>query len=125
MRKAILLLAAIAMPSFAATAQQPVAKGYSAEPLGANAIERQDWKAAERELNGVRADDPARLINLGRIYMATGRTDAAVAAWKRALASDQEYMVQTASGETVSTRELARRALALYQRDTRGVAALR
>lgn len=124
---ALILLAGIALPASASTAQAPVAKGYTAEPLGAAAIERQDWAAAERQLNsaGLRADDPARLINLGRIYMETGRADAAIAAWRRALTSDKEYMVQTASGETISTRELARRALALYDRDTRTVAALR
>lgn len=127
MRKALLLVAGIALPAFAAMAQPPVPKGYTAEPLGASAIEQRDWSAAERELNarGLKQDDPARLINLGRIYMETGRRDEAIALWRQAMASDQEYMVQTAKGETISTRELARRALALYGRDTRTAAALR
>lgn len=127
MRKLLILVASLALPASAAMAEPPVAKGFTPEPLGASAIERQDWTAAERELKaaGLRSDDPARLINLGRIYMETGRRDEAIAVWRRAMTSDDDYMVQTAKGETVSTRELARRALALYGRDTRTVAALR
>ena len=123
MRNALILLLAGAGLSACASMDRTslVEQGYAPGSLGVAAIGRQDWAAAERNLaeaRDVRAGDPARLINLGRVYMATGRKSEALAAWRQALASEDQFMVETITGETVSTRELARRALALYEVQT-------
>jgi lipopolysaccharide biosynthesis regulator YciM len=70
---------------------------------------------------GLRADNPARLINLGRVYLETGRTGLAIDTWRQALASDRHYMVATLDGRYRSTRDLAAQALARYA--PRGAAA--
>jgi hypothetical protein len=67
----------------------------------------------------VSENDPARLINLGKVYMETGRPGMALTAWRRALASDRHEMVATADGRWVSTDVLARQALALHDRGVR------
>lgn len=95
-----------------------VEQGYERGTLGVAAIARSDWASAEEGLtrrNTVRRDDPARLINLGRVYMETGREQEAVAAWRAALASERHFLVETADGRTVRTDQLARQALARYQ----------
>lgn len=117
MRLVILLAACAAALSACAAGPAPLVEaGYQPGALGLSAISRQDWTAAERALaaSPVREDDPARLINLGRVYAATGRTDQAVQAWQRALASDRHFMVETMNGDWVSTRTLAQRALARH-----------
>lgn len=113
------LLLALATTSLAACAgPAPMMEaGYRPGTLGVAAIDRQDWAAAEQALltsRGVREDNPARLINLGQVYMATGRTDEALVAWRRAAASDRHFFVSTMSGEWVSTEQLAERALSRY-----------
>lgn len=106
------LLALSLLASFAApAAAQTVEHEYPLGSLAVSAIERQDWSAAERLLNeskGVRRSDPARLINLGRVYMATGRPEMARDAFERAFASTRHTEVETMSGQIVSTRELSR-----------------
>jgi len=112
---AILALAAALVSACATGAEAPlVEQGYERGSLGVAAITRHDWAAAEKALmrSRVRADDPAKLINLGRVYMETGRRDEAVAAWRKALASDRHFMAESADGKAVSTEILARRALA-------------
>ena len=115
---AMLALAAISLA--ACTTNQPgmlVEQGYERGALGVAAIDRADWASAEdqlRELRGIRADDPARLINLGKVYMETGRPALALSAWRLALASENHFEVETRDGRIVSTAELARQALALH-----------
>lgn len=95
-----------------------VEQGYQRGALGVAAIERGDQATAEAQLNelrGVRADDPARLINLGKVYAETGRVDEAVKAWRSALASGRQFEVVTAGGRVVMTDQLAREALARYR----------
>ena len=105
----------------ACAAEQPglmVEQGYQRGALGVAAIDRGDWTAAEAqlgELRGLRSDDPARLINLGKVYAQTGRVDDAVTVWKLALASKRQFEVVTAEGRIVSTDQLAREALARYR----------
>lgn len=120
MRKsALAALAAIALSACAG--KQPgmmVEQGYQRGALGVAAIDRGDWTSAEGQLSeqrGLRSDDPARLINLGRVYAETGRVKDAVAVWQRALASKRQFEVVTAEGRIVSTDQLAREALARYQ----------
>lgn len=116
---ALAALAAIALSACAGN--QPgmmVEQGYQRGALGVAAIDRGDWAAAETqlsELRGVRSDDPARLINLGKIYAETGRVGDAVTVWKLALASKRQFEVVTANGRIASTDQLAREALARYQ----------
>jgi hypothetical protein len=113
-----LLLTALASLSLAgcASTQQTalVEQGYERGALGVNAIARGDWDKAEAllaEKKGVRADDPALLINLGRVYLETNRPALALAAWEQAAASPHHYLVETGSGRQVSTAALAREAL--------------
>jgi|GEM_PF-1727635 len=122
MNRALLLLAGAGLSGCASAGQAPfVEQGYARGSLGVAAIVRHDWSAAERQLQTSKAQsrDPARLINLGRVYMETGRKSEALAVWRQALASEDVFVVETVTGEAVSTRELARRALALYGSDVR------
>jgi Tfp pilus assembly protein PilF len=105
----------------AAAPAQTVENGYPMGSLAVAAIERQDWATAERLLtqpSAIDRDDPARLINLGRVFMATGRPGLARDAFARAFASSRHTEVETLSGQIVSTRELSRLAL---KRVTAGV----
>lgn len=93
----------------------------AADPFAAAAIQSGDFARAEAVLNAPRFDvnDPVRLLNIGAVYWMTGRRDAAIASWRRALASRVQYDVQTAGGRLRSTDELAREALAAAERPLR------
>jgi len=114
---AYLAAAAFALTATAVSAQS-VESGYPRGSLAVAAIERGDLARAEAllkddELGATR--DPARLINLGEVYMRTGRSAEALAAWRAALASTRHTEVETLGGRWMSTRELAREALARYE----------
>lgn len=120
MRKsALAALAAIALSACAGNQQgMMVEQGYQRGALGVAALDRGDWAAAEAqltELRGLRSEDPARLINLGKVYAETGRVADAVTVWRLALDSKRQFEVVTAEGRIVSTDQLAREALARYQ----------
>lgn len=127
MRNTVFMLAAAAsLSACASMGEAPIAEqGYERGSLGVGAISREDWAAAERSLqeSSLPADDPARLINLGRVYMAMGRRAEALSAWRLALASDKPVTVETIGGEAISTADLARRALAYYDTDVRTASA--
>jgi hypothetical protein len=110
--------AAIALTGCATADQgQLVEQGYERGALGVAALDRGDWTSAEAQLSdlrGIRSDDPARLINLGKVYAETGRVGDAVTVWQLALASNRQFEVVTAQGRVVSTDQLAREALARY-----------
>jgi hypothetical protein len=112
-------LSMICLTGCASVGQQAVVEqGYDRGALGVAAIAREDWAAAEQGLTKGRSlpkDDPARLINLGSVYMETERPAMALAAWRTALASERHQMVETIGGRWVSTRELAEQALARYE----------
>jgi Tfp pilus assembly protein PilF len=115
------VLATAFLLSACATAERPayVEQGYQVGALGVAAMNRGDFNKAEDLLNekrGVRSSDPARLINLGTVYMETGRTADALAAWRQALAAGKHHMVETADGRVASTEQLAREALARHER---------
>ena len=118
MKKLVLIAAATAALGACTSTPGPMVEaGYPAGSLALAAIERGDWATAERLLTDDRlisADDPARLVNLGRVYMATGRRERALAAWRRALASPNPVEVETLGGRLVMTDELAREALDHY-----------
>jgi Flp pilus assembly protein TadD len=96
-----------------------VEDGFERGALGVAAIDRGDYAAAEeimdRRAGNIAADDPARLINLGTVYMKTGRPGMALSAWRLAAASDSHIMVATRDGRWVSTKELAEQALARHE----------
>ena len=106
--------------AFTATgvAAQSVESGYPRGSLAVAAIERGDLARAEALLKDDElgaTGDPARLINLGEVYMRTGRSAEALAAWRAALASTRHTEVETLGGRWLSTRDLAREALARYE----------
>jgi Flp pilus assembly protein TadD len=100
-----------------ASFSQSVEEGYPRGGLAVAAIERGDWARAEQLLNASRVDrdDPAHLINLGQVYLHTGRHAQALAAFRAALESNRHVEVGTLSGRFVSTREIARDALSRYE----------
>jgi len=117
MRRFVLALALTVLPVTALSAQA-VEEGYPRGTLAVAAIERGDWTRAEALLNDDREisrSDPARLLNLGHVYMQTGRTSEALTAWRAALASDRHTMVATLGDRYVSTRDLAREALSRFE----------
>ncbi len=123
MRKiALVLIAAASLSACTSSGRmQLVEQGYNRGALGVAAIDRGDWAAAEQNLmkeDGVSAKDPARLINLGRVYMETGRTGMALSAWRLAAASDRQFEVETGDGRVVSSRALAQELLSRYERGT-------
>jgi len=96
-----------------------VETGYPTGSLAVAAIERGDWVRAEQLLTRegqVGRDNPARLINLARVYAETGRTAEAVRTWQRALAAPVQVEVETADGRMARTDVIARRALAQHAR---------
>jgi Flp pilus assembly protein TadD len=118
MPAAAVLGTALLLSACATASPSLVEQGYERGALGVAALHRGDLATAETLLNekrGVRGDDPARLINLGSVYMQTGRTEEAVAAWRQALHSDKHVTVETANGRVVSTEQLAREALARHE----------
>ena len=72
---------------------------------------------AEIELNSqLDADDPARLINLGIAHAREGRADLARAMFRAALRADTPLRLETATGDWVDSRTLARQALTMLDR---------
>ena len=116
----LVALGGLCLSAPAMAAQAPVTI-YAPDPLGVTAIQQGDLARAEALLNNPRldADDPVRLINLGDVYWLSGRQSEAVSAWRRALASRDQYDVQTAGGRLLSTYDIAREALAAHGGATR------
>lgn len=116
MKRALsIALALAAVPSLASA--QSVESGYPRGSLAVAAIEQGDWARAEALLNAapVSREDPAWLLNLGLVYMRTGRQAEALTLWRAALQSTRHVEVETLSGRLVSTRQLAHDALARYE----------
>jgi len=61
-------------------------------------------------------DHPARLINLGIAYARVGRDAEARAMFQAAERSEERYRLETATGDWVDSRDLARRALAMLDK---------
>ena len=115
---ALALLSAVSLSACATNRAAPLAETGAYQPgaLAVAAIDRQDWARAETLLTDTQrgdAADPARLINLGKVYWETGRQDQARALWRRA-ASMSPVEIETTGGRSVSTAVLAREALAAY-----------
>ena len=120
MKKMVVLaaLSAVSLSACAMNRAAPLAEtgAYRPGALAVAAIERQDWTRAEQLLNDRQrgtTEDPARLINLGKVYWETGRQDQARALWRRAAAMEP-VDVETAGGRSISTAVLAREALGTF-----------
>jgi hypothetical protein len=122
MRLPVLFLAAATLSACATNDRVAMVEdGFDRGSLGVAAIARGDWRSAEAAIDAgsLGETDPARLINLGTVYMETGRPGMALSAWRLALASPDHSMVATASGKWLSTKVLAERALARHERAVR------
>ena len=109
------LLSAASLSACATNRAAPLAETgtYAPGALAVAAIERRDWGRAEQLLvarAGSDSEDPGLLLNLGKVYWATGRQDQARALWRRAAAM-APMDVETVGGRSVSTAVLAREAL--------------
>ena len=108
---AALGLSALSAPALAQNAGEI---GYARGSLGYDAIVSGDLRTAEAQIENARdidAADPARLINLGYIHMRTGRIQTAQRLFEAARDSARPEMLVLASGEVISSREVATRAL--------------
>jgi len=87
---------------------------YPRHSLGFAAMMSRDFVTAEaqlRAMNGVEANDPARLINLGQLLIRTGRQAEGAALLDRARKGEDVELV-LADGKTMWSHDVARRALA-------------
>ena len=105
---ALIILAA----GSAAEAKSKNEIGYPLGSLGTKAMVSADYSTAEHQLLNSQVDpnDPARLLNLGHIYAATGRVDDAKSAFGRVLRQDDLDLI-LANGEHMSSHEAARTSL--------------
>jgi len=83
------------------------ALGYDALVAGQNEIALQQLEAAEK----VDANDPARLINLGQVYVRMGRTGDAARMFMAAMKSDRNFDLVLANGTVINSRAAADQAL--------------
>ena len=75
--------------------------------------------AAIRKIEDADARDaghPARLINLGIAYAREGEEEKAQELFAQAAGNTERYWLETASGEWVDAREIARKAIAKLER---------
>lgn len=118
MHMRLILAAALPLAACAHAPERLVEQGFPRGSLAVAAIDRGDLARAEQLLarSPLRRDDPARLINLGYVYMEQGRRAEAVAAWERAADAPFSRRVTTMDGRDVRTDRLAREALARPER---------
>lgn len=117
MKIALVFLSAVTMTS-AALAQSGGEIGYPKGSLGYDALVEANYTVAEKQIlasSGVASNDPAKLINLGQIYAKTGRSEMAVKVLEQALREEDVELI-LANGETMGSREAARKALSLIRR---------
>ena len=115
--KALTLAIALGASALGGTAMAQTAQGeigYARGSLGYDALRANDLRTAELQIEsaqGIAADDPARLINLGYIHMRTGRIQSAQRLFETVRDHRRDVMLELANGEVVSSRDVARRAL--------------
>jgi len=118
-----LMLCAVAIAAAAAPlAAKPVEVGYPKNSLGYAALMSAQYATAEQQLRaaeGVAANDPARLINLGTLLIRTGRQAEGAALLDQAVKGEDIELV-LADGRTMWSRDVARRALASVQTNYAG-----
>jgi hypothetical protein len=97
----------------AAIASQPASADVGYDQLVAG---QDDSAIALIEAQSADTDDPARLINLGIAYARIGNAQQAKAMFEAALRVSERVELETATGEWVDSRVLARHALAMLDR---------
>lgn len=109
---AAIIIATLFMAQGPAQALEPVDVAFDelAAQSNAAAIARIE---SNRQLDEA---DPARLINLGIAYARQGEPAAARTLFERAMRSSERLNLETATGDWVDSRALARRALAALDR---------
>jgi Tfp pilus assembly protein PilF len=116
--KALTFAIALGASAIGGTAMAQSAQGeigYARGSLGYDALRANDLRTAEIQIEsaqGIAADDPARLINLGYIHMRTGRIQSAQRLFEAVRDHRTNVMLELANGEVASSRDVARRALA-------------
>jgi len=117
MRKIVALTLVVACGIATPLLGQDSAGGEIAYPrgsLGYDALMRGDPVTAEAQLRasaGVPANDPARLINLGRALEQTGRYPEAMTIYRAAIESPKRFDLVLASGRIADSRLVAKTAL--------------
>jgi Tfp pilus assembly protein PilF len=115
--KALTLAITLGASALGGTAMAQTAQGeigYARGSLGYDALRANDLRTAELQIEsaqGIAADDPARLINLGYIHMRTGRIQSAQRLFETVRDHRRDVMLELANGEVVNSRDVARRAL--------------
>ena len=117
MKKVIrsLLLAGLIIPSAAYAQQDSGEIGYHQGALGYDALVSGDYKKAEAQIEKSvenHGNDPAKMINLGIIYMNTGRTAEGESLLNAAANSRDHFPLILADGREMDSRQVARLALA-------------
>ena len=115
MRK--IFFAALAAAALVVSAPASAQLGSYNDPApGYSSLMHSDFTTAEREIRGanVAANDPARDINLGIALAKTGRRAEAAQLFRGVLMQDDVEMI-VANGQTVTSHQLAERALASLQ----------
>lgn len=115
-RLAASFVIALPLAACAVTPERRVEVGVPVGALGVAAIDRGDLARAEQLLRSstLERGDPARLINLGYVYMEQGRRGEAIKAWRAALDAPHHRMIETLGGREMRTDQLAREVLARY-----------
>lgn len=105
---------ALALAGSATAAPQSGEVGYPQGALGYDALVQGDFRTAEIQLqtSPSAANDPARLINMGYLYLRTGRIANARQMFEAARDSRDHFDVELANGTTADSRDVATRALA-------------
>ncbi|MDQ3077396.1 MAG: tetratricopeptide repeat protein [Pseudomonadota bacterium] len=108
MRNFLILASLSLLAAAPVSAQDRGEIGYPQGSLGFDALIAGDLRTAELQLRAGPAakDDPAVLLNLGQIYVTTGRTEEAEAAFRRVLGSPNVELV-LASGREMSSHRAA------------------
>jgi len=101
-----MIFAGLLMAGTPVAAEVDVAYEEVSQGRDASAIARID---ADQALEN---DDPAQLINLGIAFARQGETAKARTMFEAAVESSNRFELETATGDWVDSRQLARRALA-------------
>ena len=102
----------VATPALAETPSGEI--GYAKGALGYDALVAGDNHTALTQLeaaDGVSANDPARLINLGQAYKRVGRAGDAAQMFRAAMNSNRSFDLVLANGTVVNSRKAAKLAL--------------
>lgn len=117
MTKKFLFVFASLLPAIASATPVQNEIGYSKGALGAAALIKGDNERALKQIltSKVDANDPAKLINLGRVYARMGRTADAARAFQAVIDSRDHFDVMLSDGRVMDSRAVARRLLQQLQ----------